>query len=345
MSSIKKYNSEPRIFPLSYNMCPIKFSITIPAYKAKFFKECITSILAQTYDNFELIIVNDNSPDNLDRIVSCFDDPRIRYYKNETRVGGYNLVHNWNKCLDYCTGDYMICMGDDDKLLPCCLSEYIKLIKQFPGLNVYHAWTQIIDDKSNVFTMTADRGLRESCYSIMWHRVKGRRQFIGDYLFHVNKLREMGGFYFLPYAWGSDDITVWRSAAVGGIANGQVPMFQFRVNTLQISNVPHSEDKMKAIIMRNRWMLEFLEKKPDNEIDIIYYHDLINGMLDYDLRNHQRDLIERDLRAFGNGRLKYWIEHRDEYGISLPLLNSVRKDIWTQRIIEKFKRLEHFFRK
>lgn len=37
----------------------MKFSVTIPAYKARFLKECIESILAQTYKDFELIIVND----------------------------------------------------------------------------------------------------------------------------------------------------------------------------------------------------------------------------------------------------------------------------------------------
>lgn len=326
-------------------MDSLKFSITVPAYKARFFKECIESVLAQTYSNYELIIVNDDSPEDLDGIVSSFDDPRIRYYKNDKGFGGYYLVQNWNKCLDYCTGDYMICMGDDDKLLPCCLEEYVKLIKQIPGLNVYHAWTQIIDSKSNVVTMTPDRGLLESCYSIMWHRVQGRRQFIGDYLFSVRNLREMGGFYFLPYAWGSDDITVWRAAEKGGIANGQVPMFQFRISGLQISNTPHSEDKMKAVDLRNRWMWEFLEKEPDGEIDKIYHHDLVNGLLDSDLKNHQCDLIERDLRAFGNNRLDYWIEHREEYRIDHSLLNSFRNSLRSQKVIRRLKRIKHLFHK
>lgn len=57
----------------------IKFSVTVPAYKAQFLAECIDSILAQTYKHFELIIVNDASPQDLDSIVSKYDDPRIRY--------------------------------------------------------------------------------------------------------------------------------------------------------------------------------------------------------------------------------------------------------------------------
>ncbi|MBQ8672678.1 MAG: glycosyltransferase, partial [Bacteroides sp.] len=47
----------------------MKFSITIPAYKRTYLQECIDSILAQTYTDFELIIVNDASPEDLDSIV------------------------------------------------------------------------------------------------------------------------------------------------------------------------------------------------------------------------------------------------------------------------------------
>ena len=83
----------------------IKFSVTVPAYKAQFLAECIDSILTQTYKNFELIIVNDASPQDLDCIVSKYDDPRIRYYKNEVGFGAEHGVGNWNKCLEYTTGD------------------------------------------------------------------------------------------------------------------------------------------------------------------------------------------------------------------------------------------------
>ena len=106
----------------------MKFSVTIPAYKAKFLKEAIESVLSQTYEKFELIIVDDNSPENLKAIVDEFSDSRIRYYRNPQNCGAVNVVDNWNICLSYCTGEYVICMGDDDRLLPNCLYEYLKLI-------------------------------------------------------------------------------------------------------------------------------------------------------------------------------------------------------------------------
>ena len=47
----------------------IKYSFVLPAYKARFFRDALDSILAQTYKDFELVIVNDASPEDLDSIV------------------------------------------------------------------------------------------------------------------------------------------------------------------------------------------------------------------------------------------------------------------------------------
>lgn len=129
----------------------MKFSILIPAYKKAYLQECIDSILRQTYECFELIIVDDASPEDLYSIVSLYSDPRIKYYRNEKNCGAANVVDNWNICLGYATGDYAICMGDDDKFLPNCLEEYVRLIAKYPGIGLLHGWTEIIDENSTAY--------------------------------------------------------------------------------------------------------------------------------------------------------------------------------------------------
>lgn len=89
-------------------------SVVLPAYKAIYLESSIRSILQQSFTDFELIIVNDASPEDLKSIVSSFNDTRIRYYENEINIGGKNLVKNWNKCLEYATGEFVVLASDDD---------------------------------------------------------------------------------------------------------------------------------------------------------------------------------------------------------------------------------------
>lgn len=258
----------------------MKFSVTIPAYKATYLKECIESILAQTYTDFELIIVNDASPEDLTSIVHSFNDPRIRYYINEKNCGAINVVDNWNKCLEHSTGDYIICMGDDDKLLPTCLEDYSKLINKYPGLGVYHAWTQIINEHSEIIRMVDPRPEYESIYSFMLSRWNGREQFIGDFLFDRKELFSVGGFYKLPLAWASDDISVFIAAEKSGIANMQKPGFQYRINSETISKNGNVGLKLKAINGLYEWTYNFLVDKPNdkNSIDYIYWKILVEKL-------------------------------------------------------------------
>ena len=244
------------------------FSIMIPAYKRAYLQECIDSILAQTYTNFELLIVNDASPEDLDIIVNSYSDSRIRYYKNKKNCGAINVVDNWNICLSYAQGDYVICMGDDDKLLPNCLEEYEKLIEKYPGIGLLHGWTEIINEDSVPTLLTVHRCEYESAMSLMWHRQYAYQyQFIGDFCFNREWLQKQGGFYKLPLAWGSDDISAIIGASKNGVVNTQVVVFQYRINSQTISSTGNVEYKLKAINQEYKWINDFISLQATNNID------------------------------------------------------------------------------
>lgn len=243
------------------------FTIAIPAYKKAFLHEAIDGCIKQTYNNLEIVIVDDASPENLASVSTQFTDPRIRYYRNEKNCGAVNVVDNWNICLSYATGEYIICMGDDDKLLPNCLEEYVKLMEKYPGLGVYHAWTEIIDEQSNFLTLQQPRPEFESALSLAWNRWNGRnRQYIGDFCYNVEFLRQEGGFYKTPMAWGSDDISAVRAAAYKGIANTQAICFQYRMNSLTITQTGNNEIKIKAILQEKKWFEDFISTQEQNTL-------------------------------------------------------------------------------
>lgn len=298
---------------------PIFFSITIPAYKIKYLNEAIDSCLRQTYGNFELVIVDDASPEDLKSVVDKYQDNRIRYYRNKKNCGAIEVVDNWNICLSYAKGDYVICMGDDDKLLPNCLEEYSKLIEKYPSIGLLHGWTEIINESSEVIILTTHRCEYESVMSLAWHRSHAYDlQFIGDFCFNTEWLRTHGGFYKLPLAWGSDDISALIGAAKNGVANTQNVVFQYRINSLTISSTGNVKEKINAIKKGFEWKQNFLIKPCDDVYDELYRKQLLNEQHIW-LEKMQRVTITNDLKLC-RFRILSWIINRNKYCISLKML-------------------------
>lgn len=231
-----------------------KYSILLPAFKGRFLKECLQSVLCQNYKDFELVIVDDASPEDLASIVREFDDPRIRYYRNEVGCGAEHLVDNWNICLGYARGEFVLNMGDDDLLEPDCLLLFDRLIASYPDKDVYHIRTSFIDDEGVPFRLLEERPAEENVYEMIVARWKGRHQMIGDYLYRREPLLTAGGYFDLPYAWGSDDITAFRAAQMNGIANSNTPGFRFRRSRYSISgSVTNIEGKLRATEQSRAW--------------------------------------------------------------------------------------------
>lgn len=271
----------------------MKFSVTIPAYKRKYLLEAIESVLAQTYQDYELIIVDDCSPEDLKSVVDKFSDSRIHYYRNKKNCGAINVVDNWNICLSYCMGDYVICMGDDDRLLPNCLKEYVNIINKYPDLYVYHAWTEIINEDGNYLDIQHPRPEYESALSLMWNRWNGRnRQYIGDFCYEIKNLRNNGGYFKLPLAWASDDITAVRAASKG-IANTQVITFQYRETLLSISSADNHDIKQKAIIKEHSWYESYLNSLKPQELsdnDLRYFFSIKKMIEDHFTINLEKEI-------------------------------------------------------
>lgn len=304
----------------------IKFSILIPAYKDKYLKETIDSVLAQTYQNYEIVIVNDASPYDLDSIVNQFNDQRINYFKNEKNCGAKDVVDNWNNCLSHATGDFVMCIGDDDKLTPRCLQDFAELIERYPDLDLYHARSEIIDDDSNHVQTLELRPKWESVYSLIYNP---RNTHLGDWLFRTETLRKNGGFYKLPYGWQSDDISAFIAAASHGVANTQEVGFQYRGNGLSISHdLTCIEDKINAVRFSVSWRLNFVSNQhPFNAEDLRLVELIIRDAHLYEY-GEVDDMIEFDIRKHFWTRSWFWLWHRQKHGITMKrYLRSVLKAV------------------
>ncbi len=103
-------------------------SIGIPTYRgAEFIGATIESVLKQSYTNFELWVIDDNSPDDTAEVVARFADPRLRYLRNERNLGPEG---NWNRCLEVARGKYFKLLPHDDVLAVDCLRQQVAVLEQ-----------------------------------------------------------------------------------------------------------------------------------------------------------------------------------------------------------------------
>ncbi len=101
-------------------------SVCIPTYRgAATLGAAIASVLAQSYTDFELVIVDDGSPDNTRSVVESHDDRRVRYVRNERNLGPEG---NWNRCLELARGKYFKLLPHDDVLSVDCLARQVTVL-------------------------------------------------------------------------------------------------------------------------------------------------------------------------------------------------------------------------
>jgi glycosyltransferase involved in cell wall biosynthesis len=122
-------------------------SVLMTAYnREQYIGEAIESVLASTYENFELIIVDDHSADNTVSVAKKYAaaNPKVKVYVNETNLGDYQ---NRNKAAAYANGKYLKYWDSDDVLYPHALSVMIDCMEKFPdaGFGLVKAHMPLFD--------------------------------------------------------------------------------------------------------------------------------------------------------------------------------------------------------
>lgn len=120
-----------------------ELSIIMPVFNSeKYIAETIRSLLAQSYQDFELIIINDGSEDNSADIISTFKDSRIRFFNNPTNKG---IVYSRNKGLTEARGKYIAPFDADDLARKDKFEKQIQFLKKNPDFGMIGSWVLLID--------------------------------------------------------------------------------------------------------------------------------------------------------------------------------------------------------
>jgi glycosyltransferase involved in cell wall biosynthesis len=247
-------------------------SVIIPCYKqAQFLKEAIDSVLVQTYPRFEIIVVDDGSPDNISAILEGYT--QVKYIKQANQ--GAAIARNTgikNSC-----GHYLIFLDADDRLLPGAILSGVDFLADNPAHAFVTGQVTIIDTNGIVVDTPAQPTVEKDHYQTLL-----RSNYIwtpGVVMYRRSVFENQRGFD--PTAGGSADyelnIRLARFFAVG--CHGKVVLEYRQHQTNMSSNLAYM---LKSGVSVRRRQYQYIKDNP-----------ALVGALRQGIRTVQQDVGER----------------------------------------------------
>ena len=227
--------------------------------------------MSQTYDNVEIIVINDKSPETVSirSIVDSYQNNKIRYFENDENIGGKDPACNWNKCLSYAKGDFFCLLCDDDLYEPSFVEEMIALAKLYPECNVFRARCSIVDESGVLYDFYPSSPQWETAEDYMMHVFNGlRRQSISEFMLRTQHIRNVGGYAHLPLAWQADYVSIIKFGQSGGIASTNKSLVSFRMSGQNISSRSSENGirKIEANQIAYKLFHDFIAKTSDKSL-------------------------------------------------------------------------------
>ena len=203
-----------------------QISVLMPVYKtAPYLREAIDSMLAQTFGDFELIVLNDGSPDEAEAIIDSYTDERIVRYTGKTNVGLANIL---NIGIDMARGKYIARMDSDDISLPDRLQVQFDYLEQHPDIDLVSVAMQQFGDGSKL--MQYDNATED---------IKFNALFFSPVL-HASSMWRKEWFARLRYEQDyvpAEDYRLWTQALLSGIHMRNLPdvLYLYRQYATQVT--------------------------------------------------------------------------------------------------------------
>lgn len=141
-------------------------SIVIPCYNhGKFVQDCIQSVIDQTYENIELIIIDDGSKDNsVERIQQMISTCEKRFNRFEFRSrSNKGLSSTLNEAIEWCKGKYFSAIASDDMIFNSKIKDQVKIMTDNPDLVALFGGVELIDENNNIIKKIKNNTIKYYC--------------------------------------------------------------------------------------------------------------------------------------------------------------------------------------
>jgi len=219
-------------------------SVLIPAFNAgKFLKIAVTSILKQTFVDFELIVIDDGSTDDSFDGLPDINDPRVRIVRNSSNLG---IVASRNIAIKLARAPLIACLDADDVAMPRRLELQVEKFRLSPDLVLLGSAAVLIDAQGKPFDAvdvpTTDQEIRRE---ILW----GNKFVQSSVMMRKSVVTALGGYP--EDAALAEDYALWlRIIASHAVGNLPERLVQYRVHKQQVSQTKMQQMRHMIIMLQ-----------------------------------------------------------------------------------------------
>lgn len=301
-------------------------SVIMPVYNGeKYLCEAIDSILNQTYQDFEFIIINDGSTDNSENIIQSYKDKRIVYLNNEKNSG---ICVTLNKGLDIAKGKYIARMDCDDISFPKRLETQVRYMEKFPQTAVVGSdiivFGEDIEDHyfSNPHTPEMCKvGLLFNS-SLAHPTVMIRKSVIDNH--HL---------YYKDAYRGREDFELWwQISKIADITNIKEPLLKYRIHSSQVTqNYNTYQIHLAKTFLKERFQ-DIGVLMTDEQIDLFFYYS--SGEYSFFNKDSLYQFINRCIQINNSYPAR---THREKYALEKTLSYSILNIITNAKLYPEKK--------
>lgn len=248
-------------------------SVIMSVYNTEehFLRGAIDSILAQTYKNFEFIIVDDTSEIRCRNILHSYQDKRIQILRNERNKG---LTESLNRALDVCKGDYIARMDSDDINLPERIERQVKYLEEHRDIDVLACVTCVYDGTDNLRFAGGYRRFEQERMRIKLSL--DNIEFTHPTVMFRASFLQKSGMRYDNAMKKAQDYNMWvRCIEAGKLFVMQEPLFVSRIHPDQIGQKNFGEQQKCADMTKELCLKRLLQDYTEEQRNIyVHFRDV-----------------------------------------------------------------------
>jgi glycosyltransferase involved in cell wall biosynthesis len=216
-------------------------TIAIPTYNRanSYLRQAIECSVNQTYRNIEIIISDNCSTDNTKEVVKSFNNPRIRYFKQDKNIG---MNNNENFCVQKAKGDFFLLLCDDDMIDHDLVDVCMQAANYDKNVGVILTGNRVINSEGEVLHEDTNKagGLSTADFFLAWFEGKVPL-YLCSTLYNTKRLKEIGGFRSKKALY-EDDVALVQLAARFGRVDVRGVKASFRKHSTNIGTTAKISD-------------------------------------------------------------------------------------------------------